>query len=367
MPVIASDPAGRPRIALAMGDPAGIGSELAAALLADRELTSSATFIVIGDARVLERGAASAGVSIDVERITPDDVIPETARKPILVDLGHLDPSGLQMGCISREGGDFALENFKSALALGAFGRVDAVAFTPFNKSAMRLAHAGYEDETTFTSEFLKFEGSASEFNIVPGLWSARVTSHVPLSGVAALITEERILSGLRLTDTAMRAAGYVCPRIAVAALNPHAGDNGNFGHEEQTIIAPAVMKGKAEDVECSGPYPSDTVFVRARKGEFDAVLTMYHDQGQIAMKLIGFDQGVTMLGGLPFPVLTPAHGSAYDIAGKGLADTGSCRQALRLAIKIGAARSASSATRLNADVSLKSVRGRLPGDQPLH
>jgi 4-hydroxythreonine-4-phosphate dehydrogenase len=129
-----------------------------------------------------------------------------------------------------------------------------------------------------------------------------------------------------------LRAAGLGKPRIAVAALNPHAGDGGNFGREEIDIIGPAVERAKARGLGVDGPYPADTVFVRAKGGQFDAVLTMYHDQGQIAMKLMGFDRGVTLLGGFPFPICTPAHGTAYDIAGKGIANSGATRAAVLLA-----------------------------------
>jgi 4-hydroxythreonine-4-phosphate dehydrogenase len=170
-------------------------------------------------------------------------------------------------------------------------------------------------------------------------LWNARVTSHVPLSGVAQRITREAIVDGLVLTDRAMREAGFDPPRIGVAALNPHAGDNGNFGREEIDIIAPAVAEAQARGIVCDGPYPSDTVFVRARRGQFDAVLTMYHDQGQIAMKLIGFEEGVTLLGGVPFPITTPAHGTAYDIAGRGVANIGASKAAVLLAARMGRAR----------------------------
>jgi 4-hydroxythreonine-4-phosphate dehydrogenase len=329
----------RPRIALAMGDPAGISPELTAKLLVDREVTSAGQLLVIGDSRVLAEGARVARVALDIDRVDAEDQIPEAHDRPILLDLGHLDPKDIPVGEISVAGGRFAIENFKKALTLAVTKRADVVAFTPFNKAAMRLAHPRYEDEIVFISEMLKFDGIASEFNILPDLWNARVTSHVPLSGVARLITEENILRGLRLTDDAMRDAGFAAPRIAVAGLNPHAGDGGNFGREEIDIIAPAVLRAKAAGIVCEGPLPSDTVFVRARKGEFDAVLTMYHDQGQIAIKLIGFDQGVTLLGGFPVPLLTAAHGSAYDIAGKGVANPGASRAALLLAAKMGAKR----------------------------
>jgi 4-hydroxythreonine-4-phosphate dehydrogenase len=206
----------------------------------------------------------------------------------------------------------------------------------------MRLITPGYDDEISFSAEAIGFHGTAKEFNVLDGLWNARVTSHVPLKDVSALLTVDSILENLRLTDRALRASGLAHPRIAVAGLNPHAGDNGSFGREEIDVIAPAVAAGKAEQIGCDGPYPADTVFVRARRGDYDAVLTMYHDQGQIAMKLIGFESGVTMLGGFPFPICTAAHGTAYDIAGKGIANPGAMRNALLLAARMaGQARAA--------------------------
>ena len=214
-------------------------------------------------------------------------------------------------------------------------GDADAVCFTPFNKQAMRLADSSYEDEIGFTAGVLGTRGPATEFNILEGLWNARVTSHVPLEEVASLLTIDGIVEALELTERALRAAGLAQPRIGVAALNPHAGDGGNFGRQEIDIIGPAVERAKARGLGAEGPYPADTVFVRAKGGQFDAVLTMYHDQGQIAMKLMGFDRGVTLLGGFPFPICTPAHGTAYDIAGRGIANIGATRAALLLAARM--------------------------------
>lgn len=170
---------------------------------------------------------------------------------------------------------------------------------------------------------------------MLESIWNARVTSHIPLSAVAATITGDSILTELALTDQCLRQAGIERPRIAVAALNPHAGDGGNFGREEIEVIEPAVEAAKAKGFDVVGPYPADTVYLRAPKEGCHAVLTMYHDQGQIAMKLMGFDRGVTMLGGLPFPICTPAHGTAYDIAGKGIANIGATRAALLLAARM--------------------------------
>jgi len=323
-----------PVIALAIGDPAGVGPELAAKLLADPEVRAAASLLVVGDRRVLARGAADAGVALDIDVRGPGEAVVPGPR-PVLIDLGHLDPDSIERGIAAAAGGRFALANFAACLRLAAAGTAQAVCFTPFNKAAMRLAHPSYDDEVGYTLEILGIDCPAKEFNILEGLWNARVTSHVPLSQVAGLITTPGVLSNIRLTDSSLREAGRAAPRIGVAGLNPHAGDGGNFGSEEAEVIAPAVEQARREGIDAQGPFPADTVFVRATRGAFDAVLTMYHDQGQIAMKLIGFDAGVTLLGGFPFPICTPSHGSAYDIAGKGIANLGASKAAVLLAAKM--------------------------------
>jgi 4-hydroxythreonine-4-phosphate dehydrogenase len=323
-----------PVIVLAIGDPAGVGPELAAKLVADPDVRAAMSLVVVGDRRVLERGASDSGVILDIDIRGPNESI-ASAGKPVLIDLGNLDPATIDHGVASEAGGRATLANFSTCLRLAAAGKADAVCFTPFNKAAMRLSHPPYDDEIGYTSEVLGLDCPASEFNILEGLWNARVTSHVPLSKVASLITTPQVVKDIRLTNSSLREAGFEVPRIAVAGLNPHAGDGGNFGHEDDQIIRPAVEQAKKEGINVDGPFPPDTVFVRATKGAFDAVLTMYHDQGQIAMKLIGFDRGVTLLGGFPFPICTPAHGSAYDIAGKGVANIGASKAAVLLAAKM--------------------------------
>ena len=329
-----------PTIALAMGDPAGVSAELAAKVIALPEVRQAANIVVIGDSRVFAAGARAANLTPDVEMRSAGD-IGSLGGKPVFTDLRHLDPATVELGVATRTGGEFALANFRAALELGAAGRADAVCFTPFNKAAMRSAHPGYDDEIGFSAEVLGTTGPASEFNILDEVWNARVTSHVPLSAVASLMSVDAIVAAIKLTDRSMRDADFASPRIAVAGLNPHAGDGGNFGREEIDVIAPAVEIARREGIDVDGPFPADTVFVRAQKGNFDAVVTMYHDQGQIAMKLMGFDRGVTLMGGFPFPICTPAHGTAYDIAGKGIANVGATRAAVLLAARMGAARRA--------------------------
>lgn len=324
-----------PVIAVAMGDPSGISPELTARILAEPDLRHAARYVVFGDKRLLDLGAADAGLDPDVRVIREGDAIPVGSDKPVFIDLANHDPADLKRGTATLAGGTAATDNFRRALKFASSGQADAVFFTPFNKAAMRFAYPGYDDEIRFVRDAIGFEGAASEFNVLDKLWNCRVTSHIPLSEVARNITQERILRALTLADANLRAAGFEPPRIAVAGINPHAGDGGNFGRDEIDTIEPAVRAAKAKGFTVEGPFPSDTVFLRAKNGDFDAVLTMYHDQGQIAMKLIGFDRGVTLIGGFPFPICTPAHGTAYEIAGKGIANLGATRAALALAIKM--------------------------------
>ena len=318
------------RIALALGDAGGVGPELAAKLLAHDDMKAM-DVIVVGDARVLQMGARHAGVTLDLPRIGADQVGPDMAPGHVLLDLANCAVDDLTLGQSSAHAGAASLQNFGCVLQLAGAGIADAAMFTPFNKHSMRLARPSYVDEIGFIDAVLNADRSGREFNVLEEVWNARVTSHIPLRKVAETLTTDRILDSLRLTAEVMAGAGKPGARIGVAALNPHAGDGGNFGHEDDEILAPAVAQAVALGIDAKGPIPSDTVFVRAIRGEFDAVLTMYHDQGQIAMKLMGFDRGVTLIAGYGFPIVTPAHGTAFDIAGQGRADLGATLTAARL------------------------------------
>jgi 4-hydroxythreonine-4-phosphate dehydrogenase len=333
-----------PRIAFVMGDPAGISNELAAKLLADRDNTRDCATLVIGDRRILALGEQVAGTRVAAAPVASAAQARDEAGAIDLLDLGHGDPAAIAPAEASAAGGAFALRNFRTGLELARDGRVDAVFFTPFNKYALKLGGNTYTDEIQFAADVLGAEGPHSEFNILGDLWNCRVTSHIALKDVSAHVTGDGIVEALVLADRCMRQAGFARPRIAVAALNPHAGDNGNFGREEIEVIGPAVERAKALQLAVEGPYPSDTVYLRARRGDFDGVLSMYHDQGQIAIKLMGFERGVTLLGGLPVAICTPAHGTAYDIAGKGIANDGAARAAFAIARRMGAARRARAA-----------------------
>lgn len=323
------------RLALVMGDPAGIGGELMAKLLAEPPLPQDAKVIVVGDRRVLQAGAAVAGANLDLPGVASVEAALSSNEAIVLLDTGNLDPATIRMGEVSATGGRSVLDNLSTALRMARDGQVDAITFTPFNKQALKLGGNPFNDELEFMRHELAADDEVGEFNVMDDLWNARVTSHVPLRAVADLLSVERIVARLQLTDRTMRATGVADPRIAVAALNPHGGEGGAFGHEDDAIIAPAVEEARKFGLDVSGPFPSDTVFLRARDGHFDAVLTMYHDQGQIAIKLLGFERGVTLLAGLQVPITTPAHGTAYDIAGAGKANLEPTRRALSLAFML--------------------------------
>lgn len=310
-----------PRITLLAGDRNGIGPELVARFISTSPDLVDVDIEFLGDIAVLNDGAQIAGVSPDQNffRLTPyfpvDDIV--TRRGTECADAG-------------RE----VLALLSHAVKRVQTGESDGVVFAPLNKAAMHLGGLTHEDEMQFLIHELGWQGPAGELNVLgsrDSLWTTRITSHIPLRDVAAHITTEAVLEGIRFADTSLKAAGFDRPRVGVAALNPHAGDGGNFGREEIDIIAPAVEQARQVGIVCTGPLPSDTVFVRAKDGQFDIVVTMFHDQGQIAMKLMSFGRGVTVLGGLPVPVTTCGHGTAYDIAGQGVAKVDSFNNAFAI------------------------------------
>jgi 4-hydroxythreonine-4-phosphate dehydrogenase len=320
---------------LLLGDPSGIGPELVARLVASGELDPAVATIVIGEPRVLARGAEIAGVEPHLAAISSPEEADAHPGSAVLMAGPPLDPAEVPIGVASAASGRYVLDAFRQALRLAQRTELDAICFAPCNKQAMHAGGLAFEDELRFFVHELGHDGYVGEINATGALATTRVTSHVPLRAVADLISEDAVLHATRLAHDTLRAAGNPHPRIAVAGLNPHAGDGGVFGREEIEVIAPAIERARAEQIAVAGPYPADTVFVRARGGEFDAVVTMYHDQGQIAMKLMGFERGITILAGLPVPIATPAHGTAFDIAGKGTARIDALRQAYLTACRM--------------------------------
>jgi 4-hydroxythreonine-4-phosphate dehydrogenase len=328
-----------PLLGLMLGDCTGIGPEQCARVLADGRLTDAARLLVVGDARVLQKGASDAGVRVAWRPYSsPEEV--DWARSEIpVVDLGNLDPSTIPRAAVSAESGRISGETLAYMIGLALEARIDGISFAPLNKGALHAGGWRFNDEHQMFAHLTRHEGFFGEMNVLDNLWMSRVTSHVSLRTALDQITPERIDQALTLADRTMRGAGFDAPRIAVAALNPHGGENGLFGREEIEIIAPAVARAAERGVRCRGPFPSDTVFLKAFAGEYDGVLTMYHDQGQIATKLKGFNRGVTVTGGLRTVFTTPAHGTAFDIVGQGIATTGALEQAVRLCARLAAGR----------------------------
>ena len=233
------------------------------------------------------------------------------------------------LGQVSEAAGQEVLDTLGLLVDAAKAKEVDGIVYAPLNKQAMRDAGHAAGDELEFFRQQLTAPVTG-EINILGEVWTSRVTSHVPLRDVGALITPANVMRGVHLLATMLRQSGRE-PRLAMAALNPHAGDGGAFGREEIDILGPTIAEARAEGIDIAGPFPSDTVFPRAVAGAFNGIVTMFHDQGQIALKMVGLGQGITLLGGFPVPIATPGHGTAYDIAGTGIAKADGLEAATRL------------------------------------
>jgi 4-hydroxythreonine-4-phosphate dehydrogenase len=326
-----------PVVALTLGDPAGIGPELMAKLLTRQETASQANVVLVGDRWLWEEGQRLAGVAVETQAVTSlAGLRTRDSRTPAFLAVDTVRPEQVHRGQAEAAGGASVLAVLDHCLNAALTREVDAICFAPLNKHAMKQAGLRHEDELHYFAERLDVRSYFCEFNTLGALWTARISSHVPLREVWKYVDQQRIVDASTLIYRALQSNGMTQPRIAVAGFNPHNGDGGTCGREEIDIIAPAVAELAGRGLPVTGPFPADTIFVRARDGEFDAVVTMYHDQGQIAIKLLGFSEGVTVQGGLPVPITTPAHGTAYDIAGRGVANVTPTVNAFAIACRMG-------------------------------
>lgn len=329
-----------PRIALTLGDPAGIGPELIARLLARPGLAQQAQVLLVGDPWLWAEGQRVAGVQVATDEVASFGALAQRApgSRPAFLPLHTVQREQVHVGQAEAAGGASVLQVLDRCMDAARAGEIDAICFAPLNKHAMKQGGLKHEDELHHFAEYLGVQGYFCEFNTLEGLWTSRVSSHVPLKDAAGLLSIERIEAAATLIHRSLQANGVARPRVAVAGFNPHNGDGGTCGREEIDIIAPAVARLNAAGLPVVGPYPADTIFLKARDGELDAIVTMYHDQGQIALKLLGFSKGVTVQGGLPVPITTPAHGTAYDIAGLGRANDNAMANAFEIACRMGRA-----------------------------
>lgn len=335
------NPSELPVVALTLGDPAGIGAELIARLLARPETGATANVVLVGDRWLWDEGQRIAGSAVELAPVASFAEVRGRAdrSRPAFLAVDTVLPSQVQRGVAAAPGGASVLAVLDRCMDAVQAGHVDAITFAPLNKQAMKLGGLKHEDELHHFAEYLGVSGYFCEFNTLRGLWTSRISSHVPLKDVPKYIEHQRIVDAATLIYRSLQANGVAAPRVAVAGINPHNGDGGTCGREEIEVIAPAVATLNARGLPVVGPFPADTIFLRARDGELDAIVTMYHDQGQIALKLLGFSQGVTVQGGLPIPITTPAHGTAYDIAGLGRANVDATANAFAIAARMGRAR----------------------------
>ncbi|MDO8252396.1 MAG: 4-hydroxythreonine-4-phosphate dehydrogenase PdxA [Rhodoferax sp.] len=330
-----------PVIALTLGDAAGIGPELIARLLSQHGITEGANIVLVGDPWLWQDGQAIAGQTVATQAVStlaevrgrPDQSLPAFLAVDTIA-ANQVQRSQAQAAC-----GASVLQVLNLCMDGALRGEVDAICFAPLNKFAMKLGGLQHEDELHHFAQYLGVTGYFCEFNTLGDLWTSRVSSHIPLKDAASMLSKERIVAAAQLIYQSLQASGTAEPKVAIAAFNPHGGDGGSCGREEIDVIEPAVAELRASGFPVDGPFPADTIFLKARDGQYQAIVTMYHDQGQIAIKLMGFSKGVTVQGGLPIPITTPAHGTAYDIAGQGVADVNATLNAFRIACRMGAAR----------------------------
>jgi 4-hydroxythreonine-4-phosphate dehydrogenase len=330
----------KPIVAVTFGDASGIGPELVAKLLARPEAVQAAQIVLVGDAWVLAEGQRIAQTNIQVKTIRDWSDARTDDGTPVLLETDTVAQADIVPAKVTEAAGRGARTALTLCLEAAKRGDADAICFAPLNKLAMKKGGMKGEDELHFFADYLGVQDYFCEFNTLGNLWTSRISSHIPLAEIPKYVTKERIQAAARLTFKTLRSAGFAQPRVAVAALNPHGGEGGTCGREEIDIIEPAVRELNAQGLPIQGPFPADTIFLKARNGALDSIVTMYHDQGQVAVKLLGFERGVTVQGGLPVPITTPAHGTAFDITGQGKANAEAMTQAFLLAGKMAATRS---------------------------
>ncbi len=319
-----------PRIGITMGDPAGIGPEVVLKAVAEEEIRQVCVPVIIGDAQLLAHTARTLDLQCGYDIIRKGEPIPEQLTEPAIF---HLDNIGgfIEPGIESGAAGKAAAGYIEAAVELCAAGSVDAIATAPINKRALFLGGYSFPGHTEFLAHLTGTEEYAMAF-VAANLRIVLISTHVPLSEAIRMVERDRLVQIINLTDRELRRWGIERPRLAVSALNPHGAEGGLFGVEEASEIVPAVEACRIDEINVHGPFSADTVFLRASRGEFDAVIACYHDQAMIPVKCLSFGEAVNVTLGLPFIRTSVDHGTAFDIAGKGLAEHSSMVAAIKLA-----------------------------------
>lgn len=310
-----------PRIAISIGDPAGIGAEIALKSLSDADIAPLATWLLVADSAVLEATARICGIdlhSVPCSRVNADNL-----------PVDHK----LAFGELRAEYGLAALDYVRRATELCMAGEADAMVTAPLNKEAVTLSGRTFSGHTEYIAE-LTGAVESRMLLVSDKLATVHVSTHIPLER-ACKLDQHRIVRTIQLGNDALKLMRQRPPRIAVCGLNPHAGEHRLFGLQDADIIAPAIAEARGLGIDCSGPYPPDTIFVRGARGEFDLIVAMYHDQGHIPMKLLDFEATVNVSLGIPIIRTSVDHGTAFDIAGRNMADPANMKAAMRLAVRM--------------------------------
>ncbi|WP_408009332.1 4-hydroxythreonine-4-phosphate dehydrogenase PdxA [Pseudalkalibacillus sp. A8] len=324
----------KPVIGITMGDAAGVGPEIILKSLQDPQVYELCHPLVIGDAKVLEKAKQ---VLVSQQKIKKVQSVEECSFESGVVSCIDLDlvPEDLPFGQVSAEAGHAAFEFLSKAISLANEGKIDGICTAPLNKEALHLGGHKYPGHTEILAELTGTKDYAMMLS-APTLKVIHVTTHIGLIDAVKQINSERVYQVIKMAHETLKKSGVDTPKIAVCGINPHAGENGLFGYgEEEAQVVPGVEKAQSEGLEVQGPLPADTLFFRAVRGDFDIVVAMYHDQGHGPIKVLGLDTGVNITVGLPIIRTSVDHGTAFDIAGKGIADEKSLTEALRQAVEL--------------------------------
>jgi len=328
-----------PLIGITMGDPAGIGPEIIVKALSSPDIAAICCPIVLGDQKLLEREIGNLKSDLSVTVIAAPQQCAAQPGTINLIPVSELDPAQVQYGRPDRQTGAAMADYITRAVSLAMDKEIEAVVTCPINKRSLQEAGLDFPGHTEMLA---RLTGAGEVVMMLAGerLRVVLATIHCPLSRVPGLLSTDAIVKTIHITHESLKNYCAISrPRLAVAALNPHAGEGGIFGREEQLIIQPAITQARQAGMDASGPYPADTLFYQAARGRFDAVVCMYHDQGLIPLKLLHFEDGVNVTLGLPIIRTSVDHGTAYDIAGKGLASPASLLSAIRTAVRMARAR----------------------------
>lgn len=322
------------RIGITMGDPAGIGPEVVLKAVADPEIQGLCPLIIIGDAQLLAHTARTLNLQCGYDIVRRGEALPEHLTDPVIF---HLDNVGgfIEPGVESGAAGKAAAGYIEAAVELCAAGSIDAIATAPINKRALFLGGYSFPGHTEFLAHLTSTEEYAMAF-VAGNLRIVLLSTHVPLSQAIRLVERDRLVRTINLAHRELQRWGIERPRLALAALNPHGAEGGLFGVEEASEMIPAIESCRGvDDLNVKGPISADTVFLRAARGEFDGVIACYHDQAMIPIKCLSFGEAVNVTLGLPFIRTSVDHGTAFDIAGKGVAEHSSMVAAIKLATEL--------------------------------